>query len=270
VRLQISALFRALLRHERPSGVQIHFIVLFMALCLFAPQLAPGQDSERLSGPASSDHTAASTNVPPSTEAALTAPPTSGPRGSPESEIVVEGLASYGHYRIFASGTGCHLYTAGLEYDRHSWGRFLGARLDYVAEVLPLILLDTATTSNIWGNPTTTSRTIVPGVGVSPIGFRMLWLDRKAWKPYLIAKGGMLSFTQKELSNKSTYENFSLQSGVGLQVRMNERIDLRLGLFSDFHFSNAFIAPVDPGLDVMSANVGVSYHLGQVSSRLGR
>jgi hypothetical protein len=41
---------------------------------------------------------------------------------------------------------------------------------------------------------------------------------------------------------------------------MSERWGLRLGLFSDFHFSNGFTVPVNPGLDVMNANLGLSYH----------
>jgi Lipid A 3-O-deacylase (PagL) len=183
-----------------------------------------------------------------------------------ESEIVVEGLASYGHYKLLGSGSGCHLYTAGFEYDRHSWGRFLGARVDYTAEFLPLVLLDTAATSDIWGTPTSTNRKIVPGIGISPIGFRLVWFDHKRLKPYLTVKGGMLGFTQKVLSQKATYENISFQSGVGLLVKMNQRIDLRLGLFSDFHFSDGFIVPVNPGLDVMNANLGISYRIGQRTS----
>ena len=202
-----------------------------------------------------------------SSETNLATPPAGAVKEPVESEIIVEGLASYGHYRIFASGSGAHLYTAGVEYDRHSWGRFLGARLDYTAEILPLVLLNTATASDIWGTPTTTNREIVPGLDISPIGFRLMWFDKKKWKPYMIAKGGVIGFTQKVLSQRSTYESFSLQSGVGLQVKMNQRMDLRLGIFSDFHFSNAFIVPVDPGLDVMSANLGVSYHLGQTRAR---
>jgi len=179
-----------------------------------------------------------------------------------EREIVFEGLASYGHYKIFASGTGSKLYTSGVEYDRHSWGHFLGARMDYVAEFLPLVLLDEPAKSDIWGNPSTKARQVVPGIGFSPIGFRWLWRDGKSWKPYLMAKGGMLVFDKKVLSQKATYENFSLQSATGLQVKMTPRVDLRLGLFSDFHFSNAFIVPVNPGLDVMNANLGISYRLG--------
>jgi hypothetical protein len=41
---------------------------------------------------------------------------------------------------------------------------------------------------------------------------------------------------------------------------MSDCWGLRLGLFSDFHFSDGFIVPEDPGLDVMNANLGFSYH----------
>jgi hypothetical protein len=76
----------------------------------------------------------------------------------------------------------------------------------------------------------------------------------------LEAKGGLIAFTKKVPSTEATYENFSLQSAFGVQVKMSDRWGMRLGLFSDFHFSNDFIVPVDPGLDVMNANLGVSYH----------
>lgn len=172
----------------------------------------------------------------------------------------MEGLASYGNYRIFASGTDCKLYTSGVEYDRHSWGHFLKARLDYVAEVLPVVLLNEPAKADIWGNPRSTARQIIPGIGFSPIGFRMLWANQKRFEPYLTAKGGALAFDKKAISSQATYLNFSLQSGIGVQVKLNRRLGLRLGLFSDFHFSNAFMVPVNPGLDVMNANLGLSYH----------
>ncbi|HUD13219.1 MAG TPA: hypothetical protein VMQ56_06150 [Terracidiphilus sp.] len=179
-----------------------------------------------------------------------------------ESELIIEGLASYGHYKIFASGSGTKLYTAGVEYDRHSWGSFLKARVDYVAEFLPVVLLYAPVTQDIWGTPTSPNKHIVPGVGIAPIGFRMLWRDHKAIMPYLEAKGGILGFTQKVLSQEATYVDFSLQSATGVKVKMNQRLDLRLGLFSDFHFSDDFIVPVNPGIDVMNANLGLVYHFG--------
>jgi len=154
------------------------------------------------------------------------------------------------------------MYDIGIEYDRHTWGHLLGSRVDWVAEIMPMVLLHQPTEMNIWGTPLTSTFKTVPGVEIAPIGIRWLWRDGKAIKPYLMAKGGILVFSQKPLSNRTTYENLSLQSSVGLQVRINERFDLRLGLFGDYHFSDAFIVPVNPGLDVMNASMGLTYHIG--------
>ncbi|HEY6445107.1 MAG TPA: hypothetical protein VIY53_01505 [Acidobacteriaceae bacterium] len=54
---------------------------------------------------------------------------------------------------------------------------------------------------------------------------------------------------------------------MGTQVRLTPRVGLRLGLFTDFHFSDGFDVPANPGLDVMTANLGISYHLGRVAAR---
>jgi hypothetical protein len=179
-----------------------------------------------------------------------------------ESEITVEGLVSYGHYRIFASGTNCKLYNVGIEYDRHIWGHFLGARVDYVGEIMPIVLLNQPAVTDIWGNWYGSARKTVPGVEIVPMGIRWLWRDGKTIKPYLMAKGGVVGFTQKALTSQGTYENFTLNSSVGLEVKMNDRYDLRLGLFGDYHFSDGFIVPANPGLDVMNATFGLTYHIG--------
>jgi hypothetical protein len=187
-------------------------------------------------------------------------------RKPPAQELIVEGLMSYGNYRLFGTGYDEKLFTAGLEYDRHSWDYFLKAQMDYVAEFLPFVLLDKPLNTNIYGYPTSPvaiskqTRDYVPGVGIFPIGFRLLWRGNRSIKPYLEAKGGLLGFTQKVPSSQATYENFSFQAATGVQVKMTDRWGLRLGLFSDFHFSDAFIVQINPGLDVMNANLGLSYH----------
>jgi hypothetical protein len=177
------------------------------------------------------------------------------------SDLTVEGLVSYGNWKIFASGTGFQLYTAGLEYDRHSWGYFLKARMDYVAEFLPFVLLNSPTETAPWGYPQTTDRKLVPGIAINPIGFRMMWRDGKGIKPYFTAKGGVIAFTEKALYKDASYQDFTFQTAVGLYTRLNPRFDLRLGLFSDMHMSNAFMVPINPGLDVMNASLGLTYHL---------
>jgi hypothetical protein len=190
------------------------------------------------------------------------------PKRKVEQELIFEGLISYGNYTIFASGYDEKLFTAGVEYDRHSWGHFLKSQMDYVAEVLPFVLLDKPLCVDRYGNPCgpgprsqdKLDRQYVPGIGISPIGFRWQWRSNTAIRPYLELKGGMLGFTKKVPAAAAAYENFSLQSAMGVQIKMNERWGLRLGLFSDFHFSNGFIVPNNPGIDVMNANLGLSYH----------
>lgn len=178
----------------------------------------------------------------------------------PESEITAEGMVSYGDWRILAGGHDCKLYTAGAEYARHSWGRMAWARFDYVGEVLPFVILNEPAKADIWGNPKSQNRKIVPGFGFSPIGFRLMWLDKKHVRPYFAMKGGIIAFPIKVLSSNASYVNLSLQEAVGLQADVSPRLSLRFGLFSDFHFSDGFVVPVNPGLDVMNANLGLTYH----------
>lgn len=184
-----------------------------------------------------------------------------GEKHTPEQEIIFEGQGSFGNYKIFAQGEDSKLFTSGLEYDRHSWGRFLNAKVYYVAEFLPFVLLDEPAELTYYGTAIpATKKKLVPGVGITPVGFRLLWRDGKTIKPYLMAKGGFLVFTQKAESPNASYENISLQSDLGVQIRLTPRVDLRLGM-GDYHFSNAFVVPSNPGLDVMSWTSGISYHL---------
>jgi len=177
-----------------------------------------------------------------------------------ESEVIFEGQGSFGNYKIFAQGEDSKLFTSGAEYERHSWGCLFKARVFYVAEFLPFVLLDESAVLNYYGISRSTTKQLVPGIGITPVGFRLLWRDGKAVQPYLMAKGGFLVFTKKAESPNATYENISLRSEIGVQIRMTKRVDLRLGM-GDYHFSNVFIVPSNPGLDVMSYMGGIVYRL---------
>lgn len=176
-----------------------------------------------------------------------------------ESQIVFENQGSFGNYKIFAQGEDSKLFTTGVEYDRHSWGCLLKAQVDYVAEFLPFVLLDEPAALNYYGVPLTTNKQHVPGVGITPIGFLLLWRKGATIQPYMMAKGGFLVFSQKAESPNASYENISLRSEIGLQIRFSPRIDLRFGM-GDYHFSNAFVVPSNPGLDVMSYMGGIVLH----------
>jgi hypothetical protein len=177
-----------------------------------------------------------------------------------ESEITYEGQGSFGNYKIFAQGEDSKLFSSGVEYDRHSWGCLLKAQVYYVAEFLPFVLLDEPAELTFYGTAVGTKKQLDPGIGITPVGFRLLWRDGKAIKPYLMAKGGFLVFSKKAESPNASYENISLRSEIGVQIRLSPRLDLRLGM-GDYHFSNAFVVPSNPGLDVMSYMSGISFHL---------
>jgi len=237
---------------------RLNCLSILAALCLLAPQLAHSQESET----AVVTNTPLDTNAPAETDTGVTTKTHA--RQPVESELIVEGEGSFGHYHIFAYTWWSELYTGGVEYDRHSWDYFyrLGARLDYVAEALPVAILRQPVKADIYGDPLSQARQLVPGAALSPIGLRMMWRSKKSIKPYFIIKGGMIVFDKKALSPAAAYQNFLLQIGIGMQARLTQRLDLRVG-YADIHFSNAFMVPNNPGLDVMSYNGGLSYHFGK-------
>jgi len=178
-----------------------------------------------------------------------------------ESEIIFEGLQSFGHFYILASPGSSYFSGGAIEYDRHTWGKFAGARLDYSADIMPVLILSQPSKTDEWGNPQSKTYESFPGVAISPIGVRMLWRDGKEFKPYLVAKGGMTGYTHKAFSQHSSYQDFSLQVSIGMQFKLTDRMDFRAG-FEYFHQSNGFAVPSDPGLDAMTYRGGLSYHLG--------
>jgi hypothetical protein len=180
----------------------------------------------------------------------------------PQREIIYEGLVSYGNYRLFGAAENAKLHAAGVEYDRELWPDLFHTRVDAVVEILPVLLLTQPQKTDIWGNPLTRERKTVSGAGVTPIGLRFLWRDGKEIMPYFEVKASVLGFTQKALSSEATYENWSFHLSQGVKVRLRGRYDLRLGLLSDLHFSDAFVVRSNPALDVMNVDVGLVYHLG--------
>src|SRR5579863_602525 len=105
-----------------------------------------------------------------------------------ESQIVVEGGSSVGNIHVFAFADDRRIAPLGVEYDRHSWGSFLTARVDYVAEVLPMVLLNEPAKYGADSIALTTDRQVKYGFGFSPVGVRLLWRRHAAFGPYLLGK----------------------------------------------------------------------------------
>lgn len=184
------------------------------------------------------------------------------PRSPVESEVLIEGGNSVGNIHVFAFADGRRINPLGIEYDRHCWGGIFGARVDYVAELLPVVLLNEPAQYGADSKALTTARQTRYGAGISPIGVRLLWRRNQMVKPYLIGKGGLLWFDDRVLSTNATQLNFSAQFGAGVETTLPSRLELRLG-YSDFHFSNGDTSPRNPGIDFMYLNAGLGWHLGR-------
>jgi Lipid A 3-O-deacylase (PagL) len=177
------------------------------------------------------------------------------------SDISFMAMLPYGDYRLFSATIRCNAWTGSVEYDRNSWGHFLRSRVDYSVEVIPILLLTQPAVTDFWGNGLTPAQKWVPGVSISPFGFRFLWRSNKSVKPYVIGKLGAAVFTQKAFSEKASYVNFNVQTAFGLQFRMTDNWDLRVEPFQFFHVSNGYLAASNPGMDEIAVKFGVTYHL---------
>ncbi|HEV2483985.1 MAG TPA: acyloxyacyl hydrolase [Terracidiphilus sp.] len=180
----------------------------------------------------------------------------------PESEIAIEGGGSFGNYHLFAYAEDRRVYTSGIEYDRHSWGGFLNARVDYVAEILPVVLLSEPAQYKYDSTALTTAHQLKYGADISPIGVRLLWRRNNAFKPYLISKGGVAYFKERVMSPGDTHLQFVAQFGGGMEQTLARRLELRAGI-SEFHISNGNISASNPGVDLIYVYSALSYKFGR-------
>ena len=238
------------------GSLRLYCLPLLAGVCLLGSHPAHSQEME--TPPAT--NTIAETETPLAKDAIVSTKTAPGKRPA-ENEISVMAMVPDGDYRLFSATVRCYAWTVGLEYDR-SWGHFLKSRVDYVAEVLPVVILSQPAVSDFWGNPKSPNQQRVYGVSLSPFGFRFLWRGNKAVKPYMIGKLGSAAFTKKAFSPNASYANFNVQAALGAQIRLTKRTDLRLDPFEFFHVSNGYLAASNPGMDELATQFGITYHLG--------
>jgi hypothetical protein len=244
------------------GSFRLNCFSILAAVCFLAPQLAHSQEAETTGGANTPLVTSTSVEASTPAEAVIRVPPKPSGKKPVLSEIAVTGMIPAGDYRLYSATIRCNAWTVGVEYDRHSWGYFLKSQFDYVVEVIPFLLLSEPAKADFWGNPKSPNQQLVPGVSISPFGFRMLWRSSKAVRPYVTGKLGAVVFPQKVLSPAASYANFNVQADFGILFKMTERVDLRVDPFVFFHVSNGYLAASNPGMDELATKIGISYHLG--------
>ena len=228
------------------------YIAVLAALSLAAPRVALAQEMEN----------AAAANIPMESGIVQTKKPPAEKRRV-DGEIAITTMIPDGDYRMFSATVRCNAWPTGVEYDRHSWGHLLKSQVDYVVEVIPIMILSQPAVSDFWGNAKSPNQELVPGMAVSPFGFRFLWRSTRAIRPYMTGKLGAAVFAKKAFSQKASYVNFNIQVDAGLLFRLSDRVDLRVDPFVFFHVSNGYLAASNPGMDELATRFGVNYHLGK-------
>ncbi len=197
--------------------------------------------------------------------------------GREPGELFFEGYVANDTFKFGAGEVSSSIDYAGVEYDSHSsdthctfMGRvwktlpdLLHARVSYVFEALPLVLIRQPVVTDIYGDALTPARKWNPGIEIAPLGFRWQWRDRKAVRPYWVVKLGESVFLEKALAIDASYENFMINSAAGIQARIHHKTDLRLG-YAFQHLSNAY-TNADPGLDTLGFSFGFVHHFSSSS-----
>lgn len=177
-----------------------------------------------------------------------------------KNEIQFIGGHSVGNLHLFGYSDNRHLLRFGAELDHRVPIGAIGSRIDYVTELLPVILLNEPAKYGPDGKPLTTARQWQYGAGITPVGLRLIWRKPGEFQPYLIGKGGVLYFKNRVLSTEGTHIQWSAQYGAGVERAISSRIGYRLA-YNDFHFSNGDIGRHNPGIDLMEIQAGLTLRL---------
>lgn len=167
--------------------------------------------------------------------------------GRPEEEIGIVGGRSVGSIHLFGYADNREINVFGVQL-AHPMGHLLNARFDYMTELIPFFVLSEPKEYGADSRALDTERKFVHGVGVSPIGARILWRPHSIFKPYLLGRGGILYFNDRVLSTRGTHLQFLAEFGAGVQIKIHPHTQLSFG-YSFYHFSNGNIAARNPALD---------------------
>ena len=188
------------------------------------------------------------------------------------SDLFDHGFASVGCFKFACGATDSLDYDGGIEYDRHN----LGSHLSTFGHIMNYRAANPSASTrheNYSDRPsarTGTGRSMgqsphhpeedAGGRGPFTAGPAHDVARRQAGDALLGGKTGGVVFNEKARAPNATYANFTFQIGVGTQIKMTEKTNLRVG-FQLFHFSNLYVNGSNPGLDTLGFTFGFVRHL---------
>jgi opacity protein-like surface antigen len=137
----------------------------------------------------------------------------------------------------------------------------------YAPEIVPLLLVSnnpkyrTVTISAGQTARVEKGRGPVAGVGMSPIGLESQLRVGSRWRLFAAGAAGCVLFTREVPVANARKFNFTFEFGGGAIWSYSPRWSLRMG-YKFHHLSNAYTAPVNPGVDGTVFVVGFSRAMG--------
>lgn len=102
----------------------------------------------------------------------------------------------------------------------------------------------------------------VAGVAMSPIGFEGRVRMGSRWRLYAAAAAGFVVFTRETPDVHTRRFNYTFEFGGGVDCRIGDEWWLRVG-YKFHHFSNAYSAIENPGVDANVVMVGLGHAIGR-------
>jgi opacity protein-like surface antigen len=146
------------------------------------------------------------------------------------------------------------LSTMGLRYARLLTTTRL-ANLKYTFDVIPVALIRQPVSHGAWEDRQ--HRETRYGAGLSPIGLQLNFRSRSRIQPFAEGNGGFLYFTRPTPYTTTSNFNFTFSLGAGFQTFTSSHRAVTFG-YKYHHLSNAYLAPVNPGMDSNVFYVGYS------------
>jgi opacity protein-like surface antigen len=160
------------------------------------------------------------------------------------------------------------LTRAGFQYSRVMLAS-KSLALKYTIDAIPLALTNTQEVTSTClpapGSPntlacqSTIARKTVYGGGASPIGMQLNFRRTRRLQPIANGTAGFLYFNRETPSTGASQFNFTFTLGTGVQWFITPSHSITFG-YKFHHFSNAFIANLNPAVDSHFFYAGFSFH----------
>jgi lipid A 3-O-deacylase PagL len=177
-----------------------------------------------------------------------------------ESEFAQITGRSVGALHIYGYADNTQLEFAGIQYVRNSFRRIGPVRLDYMAEVIPVIRLHEPANYNQFAQPIGKQQTTIYGSDYVPTGGRLFLFPSWRVSPFFTGASGVAYFHAPILSPQGTKLNFSAEFGSGLEATLSSHLGLRAG-YSVFHLSNGNTGVHNPALDTNFVYASLVYRM---------